>query len=421
MNQTDTAVTRGNGQDILLQAFHWNLVKSHGTGTLDQQDKTWYQILIQKAKEIAEMGITIVYLPPPWIDDSKWEKDEKHGGGEGYFWRDFDLNSRYGTKHQLIELVQIFHRYNIKVIIDIVLNHRDRFRMQNDVWHFPGPAWRANGSDTGGAFFDGSCDLKLDQPEVYERFKHALNELLDDCQVDGWRWDFVWGYHPNDVFNLIKDTKKVEYFSVGEYWQAANITDDPMFKRYGGSESSRIIGWAKDSGCCVFDMVLKREINSATAYNLKNGLNLHHDPEIRSSIATLVENHDTGASPYSPSNGWGQKVWECPPNFKSRAYAFILSTPDTPCVYWPDYFDWGLTEIKDLIRARKKAEITSRSEWINFSESCGGFAAIIKNSKGMEALAVSIDSSFQAPDLSWEIEAEKKSEWTVWLKKVNED
>ncbi len=417
MNQFSGLVTRGNGRDILLQAFHWNLVKSQGTGTLDNHTKSWYELLQEKVAEIQSLGATIIYLPPPWIDDSKWEKGDKHGGGEGYFWRDFDLNSRYGTKQQLVDLVKTFHAHDIKVIIDIVLNHRDRFRMQNDIWEYPGPAWRVTGSDTGGAFFDGSCDLKLDRPEVYERFKLALNELLDDCHVDGWRWDFVWGYHPRDVFNLIKDTKKEEYFSVGEYWQASNVSDDPMFQRYGSNEGSRIIGWAKESGCCVFDMILKKEINSTHSNHLRYGLNLNPDPEIRSSIATLVENHDTGASPYSSSNGWGQKVWECPAHYKSRAYAFILSTPGTPCIYWPDYFDWGLTEIKDLVAIRKKANITSSSEWIDLSDQFGGFAAIIKNGKGEEALAVSIDSMFQTPGANWELAAEKKGEWTVWLKK----
>jgi hypothetical protein len=417
MSQTVDIATRGNGKDVLLQAFHWNLVKTSGTGTLSLKNESWYQTLIRKADEIVGLGITILYLPPPWIDDSEWKSGDKHGGGEGYFWRDFDLNSRYGTKEDLIRLVNIFHSYKIKVIIDVVLNHRDRFRMQHDIWSYPGPAWRAGGKDTGGAFFDGSCDLKLDLPEVYNRFKQALNELLDEVHVDGWRWDFVWGYHPNDVFSLIKDTAKTEYFSVGEYWQSASIKDDPMFQRYGSNERSRILGWAKESGCCVFDMVLKKEINSCNANYLKYGLNLSHDPKERELVATLVDNHDTGASPYSPANGWGQKVWECPSHFKSRAYAFILSTPGTPCVYWPDYFDWGITEIKDLVHARKLAGITSGSEWIDLTDTYGGFAAIIKNEKKDDALAISIDSNFHDPGMDWKKAAEKSGEWTVWIKR----
>ncbi len=416
MDKSELQITRGNGKDILLQGFHWNLVKTKKTGTMDNREISWYKVLTDKAKEISELGFTILYLPPPWIDESHWEGNGKHGGGEGYFWHDFDLNSNYGTKTELIELVDALHKVNVKVIIDIVLNHRDKNKMKSDLWAYPGPHWRAGGKENGGAFLDGSCDLRIEHEEVYSRFKIALNELLDDCKIDGWRWDFVWGYHPKDVMSLIKDTAKEEYFSVGEYWQSASISDDPMFLRYGGSEKSRIIGWANDSGCAVFDMILKKELNTGNPANFKYGINCSSNIEERKMSVTLVDNHDTGASPYSVANGWGQKVWECPAEFKSHAYAFILSMPGTPCIYWPDFFDWGLTEIADLVKARKKAGIVSGSEWIDLTDKYSGFAAIVKNELNEEALAISIYSNF-TPDLSiWKLEVSKEG-WSVWLKK----
>lgn len=406
--------TRGNGRDILLQGFHWNLVKTRGTGTLANQKKSWYSILQDKLQEIADIGFTILYLPPPWVDDSFWEGNGKHGGGEGYFWRDFDLNSRYGTKKELKELVSHAHSKGIKVIVDIVLNHRDRHRMQADLWTYPGPQWRISGKETGGAFLDGTCDLKLDHPDVYNRFKSALNEILDDCGVDGWRWDFVWGYHPKDVFSLIQDTQKEEYFSVGEYWQAAGIQDDPMFLRYGGCERDRIVGWAKESGCTVFDMILKRELNTGDPSRFKYGINTSEILEERELAVTLVDNHDTGASPYSSANGWGQKVWECAPEFKSRAYCFTICTPGTPCVYWPDLFDWNLSEIKDLVGIRKAAGIIAGSEWVDLTSRYTGFAGIIKDGTGRDALALSILSNYNGPGDGWSLALEKKGEWTVW-------
>ncbi len=408
--------TRGNGKDIILQGFHWNLVKTAGTGTLDARGESWYSILKSKMKEISEIGFTILYLPPPWVDDSYWEGNGKHGGGEGYFWRDFDLNSRYGSKQDLVDLVSEAHANGVKIIIDIVLNHRDRHRMKDDIWSYPGSQWRASGKETGGAFLDGSCDLKLDNPEVYNRFKKALNELLDDCKVDGWRWDFVWGYHPKDVFSLINDTSKEEYFSVGEYWQSAGISDDPMFLRYGGSERSRIVGWATDSGNCVFDMILKRELNTGDPSKFKYGINSSSSKEERELSVTLVDNHDTGASPFSSANGWGQRVWECNPDYKSRAYCFILTMPGTPCIYWPDLFDWDLIEIKDLIKIRKEAGIVSGSEWIDLTNQYSGFAGVVLNETGRESLAVSILSNYTGPGEGWSVALERKGEWTVWKK-----
>ena len=70
--------TRGNGKDIILQGFHWNLVKTAGTGTLDSRGESWYSILKSRMKEISTIGFTILYLPPPWVDDSHWDGNGTH-------------------------------------------------------------------------------------------------------------------------------------------------------------------------------------------------------------------------------------------------------------------------------------------------------------------------------------------------------
>lgn len=409
---------RGTGKDILLQAFHWNLVKTQGTGTLANSPHTWYQILLSMVPKIADTGFTVVYLPPPWVDDSSWSNGAKHGGGEGYFWRDFDLNSRYGTKTQLTALVSALHEKNIKVIVDLVTNHRDRYRMQKDLWAYPGPHWANGGEDTGTRFMDGSCDLALDNHEVQKRILAAMNELLDECGIDGWRWDYVWGYAIDDVLDWISKTNKDEYMSVGEYWQSTNKNlSDPLIQKYGTEEGNRILGWARDSKGLAFDIILKRNINTGIAENLKFGLNCRMEKDEREAVVTFVDNHDMGPSPYSPASGYGQECWPCPPNFRSKAYAFIMSMPGTPCVYWPDVYDWGLeTEIRELAKLRKKAGIVSGSEWQDLTYKHSGFAGIVKNSSGKDALAISIDSNFRA-NISdgWKLGYERMGEWSVWI------
>jgi len=409
---------RGNGQDIILQAFHWNLVKTRGTGTIDGRPESWYMILSNMAAEIAGYGYTVLYLPPPWRDDSCWEKDGRHGGGEGYFWRDFDLDSRYGTKAELIGLIAKLHLFGIKVIVDLVTNHRDHSHMQKDIWPYPGPHWANGGVDCGGSFMDGSADLALEHPEVLARIVAAMDELTSDCGIDGWRWDYVWGYAVDDVVEMIKESRCNEYISIGEYWQSSpNLTNDPMVRHYGADEGTRILGWTQDSGGLAFDIMLKRQINTADPANLKYGLNARPDREARSQVVTFVDNHDMGQSPYSPANGWGQQCWPCPQEFKSKAYAFILSMPGTPCVYWPDCFDWGHGgQIAALIAARKRAGIVAGSSWSNLTDRFSGFAGIIQNGAGQDALAVSIGSSYTGPGQGWSIAAQQDGEWTVWIK-----
>jgi glucan 1,4-alpha-maltotetraohydrolase len=409
---------RGNGQDIILQAFHWNLVKTQGTGTIDGRPDSWYSILFQMVEKIAAFGYTVVYLPPSWRDDSSWDNNGKHGGGEGYFWHDFDLNSRYGTKAELTGLVSKFHALGIKVIVDLVTNHRDHSHMERDIWPYPGPHWAKGGVDCGGSFMDGSADLALDHPEVSSRIVAAMDELTNDCGIDGWRWDYVWGYSVKDVVDWINSSRCNEYLSIGEYWQSSpTLTNDPMVRYYGPDEGTRILGWTRDSGGLAFDILLKRQINTADPANLKLGLNTRPEPEQRSEVVTFVDNHDMGESPYSPANGWGQQCWPCPQHFKSKAYAFILSMPGTPCVYWPDCFDWGHgEEIASLITARKKAGITASSEWCDLTGEFSGFAGIVKNGQGKDALALSIGSNYLGPGQGWSIAAQKLGEWTVWVK-----
>lgn len=411
-------IARGDGRDVILQAFHWNLVKTQGTGTVDSGPRSWWRILRDEVDAIVDLGFTIVYLPPPWRDDSEWRDGDRHGGGEGYFWHDFDLDSRYGSKRELAELVEVLHDRGVKVIVDLVPNHRDRHRMQRDVWPYPGPCWARGGHDSGAGFLDGENDLDLSSDVVRGRMLRALDELLEDAGIDGFRWDFVWGYDVSLVVDFVRATRKQEYFCMGEYWQGdPGRRDDPLIARYGTDERARIVGWARDTGACAYDVILKRQIQTGDARNLRHGLNASRRREDRRVAVTYVDNHDTGASPWSAANGWGQQHWPCPPRFKSRAYAFVLSMPGTPSVYWPDCFDWGhRDEIRALIAARKRAAVVADSEWIDLCDEHGGFAGIVKDARGREALALSIDSGFRDPGPGFHVAWERPGEWTVWVR-----
>ena len=90
-----------------------------------QYFNTEYRELTRRIPELAEVGYTSIWLPPP----------AKGSGGlsVGYdCWDRFDLGSKnqrgtvrtfYGTEGELLELVRVAHRFGIRVYFDNIMNH----------------------------------------------------------------------------------------------------------------------------------------------------------------------------------------------------------------------------------------------------------------------------------------------------------
>ena len=100
---------------------------------------TPYSTIIQELPIVANLGYGTLYLPPP----------QKSGGGTysvGYNPFDrFDLGDRdqagsvetqYGSTEQFQQLIQLAHRFGLKVIVDAVLNHNDD-RASTNIANYP--------------------------------------------------------------------------------------------------------------------------------------------------------------------------------------------------------------------------------------------------------------------------------------------
>ena len=106
-----------NGNDIMLQAFHW---ESHEGGG----GQVWYQILENLADEISEY-FTVVWMPQP----------AESVASEGYMpIRWYNLNSQYGSQQQLKDAITALHNANVKVVADIVINHRSADKQCAGKW-----------------------------------------------------------------------------------------------------------------------------------------------------------------------------------------------------------------------------------------------------------------------------------------------
>ncbi len=93
------------GTEVILQAYNW---ESCQTG--------WWSSLDGQVNTIAAAGFDVVWLPPA----------SKSEDGQGYRPTEyFNINNSYGSQAQLKTLIDNFHYKGIKVLADIVINHRE--------------------------------------------------------------------------------------------------------------------------------------------------------------------------------------------------------------------------------------------------------------------------------------------------------
>ena len=125
---------------------------------------------------------------------------------------------------------------------------------------------------------------------------------------------------------------------------------------------------------------------------------------------TFIDNHDTG--PSHPSGG--QNHWPFPGDKILQGYAYILTHPGVPCVYWVHYKDWGATNtnaIKTLIGIRKAKGITSTSSVSIQAADSSKYAAIITGTKGKVAMKIGYGP--WSPSGTWTL-ATSGNNYAVW-------
>ena len=398
MADTTAPVRNGTGEEILLQGFHWNSNRN--------EPEKWYALLARMAGQIGNDGFTAIWMPPPWRDDSSWVDAIKgtSGGGEGYFWRSFDKNSQYGSDEQLKTAAAALNTAGVQVVYDVVPNHMDDSRVNASLFPRGRNEWRHDCAtcDEGDAFMDGNADLNTGNPAVSETFKNELVNLRQLYGAKGLRFDFVRGYAPETVERWMTAVGD-QPFCVGELWKGPSEYPANDWRSQASWQDS-LKDWSDRSHCSIFDFALKERMQNGSIAEWRHGLNGNPGPNWRKIAVTFVDNHDTG---YSPGSYGGQHHWPLPEERRNQAYAYILSSPGTPAVYWPDMYDWQRGElIRQLIKLRKEAGIRADSP-IRFQPQYSGLVATTTGARN--SLVVALDSDLQKlpqeltdPALTWD-------------------
>ncbi|KAJ7535987.1 hypothetical protein O6H91_12G052600 [Diphasiastrum complanatum] len=330
----------------------------------------WYDVLLKTTQDLAEAGVTDVWLPPPSHSVSP----------QGYMpGRLYDLDAcKYGNGEKLKQLIDSFHSQGVRCIADVVINHRcgDK-RDQRGVWCiFEGGTpddrldwgpWAitkddyvysdGSGQPDTGEDFGAAPDIDHTNPKVQDDLANWMNWLKAEIGFDGWRFDFAKGYS-GEFVGLYNDRTQPE-FSVGEVWTTLSYGDGGLEYNQDGHRQE-LVNWVHATGdrSTAFDFTTKgilQEAVNGQLWRLKDcngkppGM-IGYWPE---KAVTFVDNHDTGST---------QRHWPFPADKVMQGYAYILTHPGTPCIFYDHFYDWGLKEeIKALISIRKRNDLRANS------------------------------------------------------------
>ena len=393
-----------------MQYFEWYM---------ECNQNLWNEIA-ENAERLASLGITALWLPPAYKGIGG-KNEVGYGVYDLYDLGEFDqkgtIKTKYGSKDEYINCIQILKQNGIESYADIVLNHKMGADMLQTIpaskvdwgnhnqiisdqetvrvatkFTFPGRKKKYSDFEWNWTHFDGidydnnknekalfkfkdknwsnavdeefgnfdylmGADLDFANEEVVEECTNWGKWYLDITKVDGFRLDAVKHINANFYKNWIRELRKDakdELFTVGEYWSG----DVSKLHRYITETEGEI---------SLFDVPLHYNLYNASKdfnYDLTKILDKTLVKENSSKAVTFVDNHDTqiGQSLESFVDRW----------FKPAAYSIILLRDEGyPCIFYGDYYGIKhdniepLEELKILIRLRKEKSYGKQNEYFD--------------------------------------------------------
>ena len=391
---------------VLLQGFHW-----FADDYWYHPPRGWWGVLADRAPEVGRAGFDMIWFPP--VSNGSYYPNQ---------WYNFD--SQWGKKDELFKAVRAMHSAGVKVLADIVLNHRNGTKdwadytnpdwpttviVRNDEWQ---GSPKSPYDDEGQGDF-GCRDLDHRSPVVQEDTKVFLRYLRNTVGFDGWRYDMVKGYP--GYYNGLYDQASNPFFSVGEFYD----TNRQLLANWVDSTDNSA---GKRNAATIFDFTTKYNLQSAIESERYEMLNDGGRPSgfigwWPAKAVTFVENHDT-----SPRDV--NFLPNATPEYKTQrlmAYAYILTHPGIPSVFWPHFFDWGAdyrARLQALIDIRKAAGVSATSRMGILQATNELYAAVIDGDSQRVVVKLGRNWGWN-PGSGWTLAAsgERYAVWTQPLPK----
>ncbi len=417
-------------EDVMLQTFYW---QSCFTDQSTYGRTQWLDLL--KDTTTISDHFDLVWFPP-----SAWAGAE---GGVGYYHKQLsNQTSVWGSKDNLVKLINALHRGHTKVLGDIVINHRGNYsnwcdfheddfgsygKFQLTSKHICkedegftvsgstcyGASINDRGAADTGSNDDGCRDLDHTSGYVQTWAKAYVQWMKDVMKYDGFRYDMTLGYH-GQYLSLYNEAAK-PYFSVSECW----------------ADISREVQHLQETNynTLVFDFPQKYLLNEGIGngdYRLlvKNASSFRGQGLERYAV-TFVDNHDTfERNGYGDNQFGGQYCNLSDATIKNKilqANAYILTMPGVPCVFWPHWSRYR-DEINALIAVRKLAGIHSESAVSNESASNNAYEATVRGHKRNVIVRLGTNRSKVVPTgYELALEGGKNGDYTLFISEEEQE
>lgn len=312
----------GPGGGVMMQAFYWD-VPAGGN---------WYNTVKSKLASWDAAGISAIWLPPV----SKAMNGPYSMGYDptdyfdlGEYNQNGSVETRFGSKAELISLINTAHNYDIQVYADIVLNHNSGGQSENNP--FTGSSTYTDFNPASGKFYRSAGDFHPNNVVGYDEgvfggfpdLSHSVPYVQDwlwnrtdgvgkyyknVIGFDGWRFDYVKGF---GGWVVREWNNNVGGFSVGEYWDG---------------NAQKLQDWVNSTNrtSSAFDFACYYKMEEAFDGNDLNKLNgdMLWKRDAQKAV-TFVANHDT------------DEIYD-----KMHAYAYILTHEGYPTLFYKDYEEW---------------------------------------------------------------------------------
>ena len=339
----NAAAPPANTSRVMMQGFYWDCPED------------WYRVMEERAGELRNMqggyGIDRIWFPPPQTSHA----GRRSMGYDPYDYYDLGAYSQkgtvpthFGTHSDLKKTIQAYREAGISCMADIVLNHRlggdseknpnlDGERSWTDFRDVASGkcAWRydhfhpsSHENEDPGVFsdFPDVCHVNWDKEGTagYDLIQWC-NWLIDPENAGfdgGWRLDYVKGVHPSYIGDFLAGTGNA--LGILECWDGIPLIEDYL---------------AASEHAVAFDF--PGFYTMGEVFNHGADIELLVDPEKMFAArdperaVTFVANHDTDKDAHVESIT----------NNTMLAYAFILTYQGYPCIFWKDYFNYGLSTL----------------------------------------------------------------------------